>query len=278
MKTSIYQLKWGTFNLIEGDFISQYAALYGEWSDVEVQFFLENLNSSSNVIEVGSNIGMHAVPIAKKISGGGKLFCFEPQRVIFQTLCANLSLNQLTNVYAYNLGVGEDEQLIEIPSSNYETAWNYGSFSLDKGFSTEGDFIGVESRELIHVISLDKHPEVNRLEGIDLLKIDAEGFELNVLNGAKNLIERHKPIIFVEAHIHHSHELISYLDKIGYKCYWFISERYQKNNYFKQEQFLGGMDFNLACFHKGKQSTLPEELRTTPNNLLTEIPIVTVTN
>lgn len=61
----------GTFNLIEGDFISQYAALYGEWSDVEVQFFLENLNSSSNVIEVGSNIGMHAVPIAKKISGGG---------------------------------------------------------------------------------------------------------------------------------------------------------------------------------------------------------------
>ncbi|EIJ67542.1 hypothetical protein B0185_09710 [Haemophilus parahaemolyticus] len=71
MKTSIYQLKWGTFNLIEGDFISQYAALYGEWSDVEVQFFLENLNSSSNVIEVGSNIGMHAVPIAKKISGGG---------------------------------------------------------------------------------------------------------------------------------------------------------------------------------------------------------------
>ncbi|HIE2341114.1 hypothetical protein [Haemophilus influenzae] len=39
MKTSIYQLKWGTFNLIEGDFISQYAALYGEWSDVEVQFF-----------------------------------------------------------------------------------------------------------------------------------------------------------------------------------------------------------------------------------------------
>lgn len=77
MKTSIYQLKWGTFNLIEGDFISQYAALYGEWSDVEVQFFLENLNSSSNVIEVGSNIGMHAVPIAKTISvcvGGGNYF------------------------------------------------------------------------------------------------------------------------------------------------------------------------------------------------------------
>lgn len=278
MKTSLYQLKWGTFNLIDGDFISQYAALYGEWSDVEVQFFLENLTSSSNVIEVGSNIGMHAVPIAKKISEGGKLFCFEPQRVIFQTLCANLSLNNLTNVYAYNLGVGEDEQLIEISSSNYEIAWNYGSFSLDKGFSTEDDFIGVESRELIHVISLDKHPEVNRLEDIDLLKIDAEGFELNVLNGARSLIERHKPIIFVEAHIHHSNALISYLDQIDYKCYWFISERYQKNNYFKQEKSLGGMDFNLVCFHKSKLSTLPEDLRTTPNNLLTEIPLVTVMN
>ena len=49
------------------------------------------------MVEVGANIGMHAVPIAKAIASG-RLICFEPQRVIFQQLCCNLSLNNLTNV------------------------------------------------------------------------------------------------------------------------------------------------------------------------------------
>ena len=82
---------------------------------------------------------MHAIPIARHIERG-KLFCFEPQRVIFQTLCANISLNSLTNVYAYQEGVGDENAWLEIPSSDYETEWNYSSFSLDKGFDTESSF------------------------------------------------------------------------------------------------------------------------------------------
>ena len=106
MRTSLHMLKRGMFNLIEGDFISRYAQAYGEWSDLEVRLLLNNLCADSNVVEVGSNIGMHAIPIARHIERG-KLFCFEPQRVIFQTLCANISLNSLTNVYAYQEGVGD---------------------------------------------------------------------------------------------------------------------------------------------------------------------------
>ena len=87
MRTSLHMLKRGMFNLIEGDFIGRYAQAYGEWSNLEVRFLLNNLCADSNVVEVGSNIGMHAIPIARHIERG-KLFCFEPQRVIFQTFCA----------------------------------------------------------------------------------------------------------------------------------------------------------------------------------------------
>ncbi|WP_228064839.1 hypothetical protein [Muribacter muris] len=96
MRSRIYTLKWGNFNLIDGDFISGYARTYGEWSEVEVQFFRQVLSAQSNIIEVGANIGMHAVPLAK-MAHQGKLFCFEPQRIIFQVLCSNLAINQLTN-------------------------------------------------------------------------------------------------------------------------------------------------------------------------------------
>lgn len=77
MRTSLHMLKRGMFNLIEGDFISRYAQAYGEWSDLEVRFLLNNLRADSNVVEIGSNIGMHAIPIARHIELG-KLFCFEP--------------------------------------------------------------------------------------------------------------------------------------------------------------------------------------------------------
>lgn len=197
MRSRIYTLKWGNFNLIDGDFISGYARTYGEWSEVEVQFFRQVLSAQSNIIEVGANIGMHAVPLAK-MAHQGKLFCFEPQRIIFQVLCSNLAINQLTNVYTYQQGVSDEAGVIQIASSDYETAWNYGSFSLDKGFNTEGTFQGNIAYESVQVVKIDEHPEIQTLPHLSLLKIDAEGFDLNVLKGAIQTIEKHKPVILLK--------------------------------------------------------------------------------
>ncbi|WGE32343.1 FkbM family methyltransferase [Actinobacillus genomosp. 2] len=261
MRTSLHQLKHGLFNLIEGDFISQYAKSYGEWSEAEVILFQKILNSPQhNVIEVGANIGMHAIPIAKMIPNG-KLFCFEPQRIIFQTLCCNINLNSLTNVYCYPMGISHYAYQTQIQSSNYNTAWNYGSFSIDKGFSTEGDFTGNISQETISIIPIDQHNEIQQLDHLRLLKIDAEGFELNVLNGAKQTIEKHRPIIFIEAHLHSFEVLYDYLTAIDYDCYWFISNRYQTNNYFNAPETLSGFDFNFICFPNQQECILPEQFR-----------------
>ncbi|MDC2824645.1 FkbM family methyltransferase [Rodentibacter pneumotropicus] len=277
MRTSLQQTKWGLFNLIEGDFISQFVKAYGEWSEVEVQFFRSILSSHSNIIEVGANIGIHSVPLAK-FAPQGKLFCFEPQRIIFQTLCANISLNHLTNVYAYHQGVSNQKEEIEIPSSNYDTVWNYGSFSLDKGFDTEGNFQGSTHNEWVQVVTLDKHPEIQKLTELSLLKIDAEGFDLNVLKGATNIINQYKPVIFIEAHPHKSEAILNYLNQLDYQCFWFISDRYQPNNYFNQEKTISGLDYNLACFHRTKTSTLPIETLAKPEMDLSQVPRLTYQN
>ncbi|MDH2997682.1 hypothetical protein A1D22_08120 [Pasteurellaceae bacterium LFhippo2] len=277
MKTSLHQLKWGIFNLLEKDLISFYAKKYGEWAETEVQFFLSILQSQDNVIEVGSNMGLHSIPIAKHIPNG-KLFCFEPQRIIFQVLCANLSLNQLSNTYAYQEGVAEKCGITEIPSTNYDTLWNYGAFSIDKGFNTEGDFQGETTKEFVIVTALDSHPEINKLTSLRLLKIDAEGFEINVLDGASQIITKHQPVIFVEAFPERAIQLAEYMDNIDYKCFWFISKRYQKNN------FLGGdyisdldvEDYNLVCVPKSQDDILPTNFKVLlADHKLNNLPFIT---
>ena len=260
MQTYLKDLKWGKFNLIQGDFISSIAAHYGEWSEAEVFVFSLLLSSSSNVIEVGSNIGMHAVPLAK-LASQGKVLCFEPQRIIYQQLCCNLSLNNLVNVESYRLGVSDQNTQTWIETSDYSQPWNYGSFSIDKGFSTEGNFQGETLKEEIGIIKLDDFAPVQRLESLDLLKIDAEGFDLCVLDGAKETIKLTQPAIFIEAHPAAADGILQYLHQMDYQTYWIISDRYQPNNFYQAPRVEQGWDTNVLAIPSSWVHTFAEQSR-----------------
>lgn len=246
MKTYIYQLRHGTFNLIENDMISEIAAYTGEWSEAEVRVLMAILPRDGVVIEVGSNIGLHTVALAKYVPDG-KVICFEPQRVIFQTLCGNLSLNNLTNAYAYQMGVSDVSGEMMIETAEYSQLWNYGAFSLDRGFSTENEFKGSTQKECIEVISLDEFATKYSLSRVDLLKIDAEGFDVQVLDGAAALIAKFRPFIFIEIQHDNADEIIAKMRSLGYRPFWAMSYRYQENN-FKNAPFEDfGADGNLFC-------------------------------
>ena len=264
MQTYLKDLRWGRFNLIQGDFISDIASSYGEWSEAEVMIFKLLLSDASNVIEVGSNIGMHAVPLAK-FASQGKVLCFEPQRIIFQQLCCNLALNNLVNVESYRLGVSDENTQAWIETSDYSQPWNYGSFSIDKGFSTESEFQGQILKEEIGIIKLDDFVPVQRLTSLDLLKIDAEGFDLRVLNGATETIKRTQPAIFIESHYHSVDGILDYLREINYQAYWIISDRYQENNFYQSPQIEYGWDINLLAIPSSWNYTATEQNRTEQN-------------
>ena len=61
----------------------------------------------------------------------GEVHSFEPQRLLFQQLNANLALNSINNVYTYNMAVGSSMGSIALPDLNYNTYLNTGSISLD---------------------------------------------------------------------------------------------------------------------------------------------------
>jgi FkbM family methyltransferase len=252
MKTFLKECRWGRFLLLRGDMVSVYSDFYGEWSELEVKLFRTLLAPESNVVEIGANLGLHSVPLAK-FANKGKVICLEPQRIIFQMLCANIALNDLTNVFAYHAAASDANREITIQSSDYESPWNYGAFSVHKGMSTEGSFPGTVTMETVPTVKLDTFDAVSGLSSLTLLKVDAEQHELQVLKGAAELIARHQPVIFVENNdAQHGDELIQHIESLGYVPYWFCSSRFQPDNFNRVGIVIPGADFNMVCFPRGR--------------------------
>jgi FkbM family methyltransferase len=251
MQTYLKDCKWGRFLLLQGDMVSQYADIYGQWCEQEVDLFARLLGPESNVLEVGAHIGLHAVALSA-LAPRGKVVCFEPQRALFQVLCANCALNGRTNVHAYNQGVGNRSGTVDVACTDYETPWNYGSFSIDRGFDTEGAFHGATWSEPVEMVTLDTAPATATIDSLRLLKIDVEGLEAQVIEGGRGLIEELQPVLFVENNKEDKGDaLIAAVRELGYECYWYCSERYAPDNYNRVERRVPGVDINMACFPAG---------------------------
>jgi FkbM family methyltransferase len=178
-------------------------------------------------------------------------------------LCGNLALNNLINVHSYRCAVGARQDIITIESTDYDTPWNYGAFSIAAGLSSEARFPGELRSEPTAVVSLDDFPQTANLQRLDLLKIDTEGLELAVLRGADQLIARTRPTLFVEnnnAAI--GDDLIRHIRGLGYDCYWYRTARFQPDNYNgvdRSSPVIGngvswnprGADVNMVCFSDG---------------------------
>ena len=91
--------KHGIFSYYSNDqFIGKSLSEYGEWSEAEVGLLKQLLADSENIIEVGSNIGTHTIPLAKQVSNGGIVYAIEPQYQNHKLLIDNINNNELKNV------------------------------------------------------------------------------------------------------------------------------------------------------------------------------------
>ena len=71
---------------------------YGRYQLEELKLFDKYIQKGDIAIDVGANIGTHTLWLANKVGAEGFVYAFEPQRLLFQTLCANLALNSIQNV------------------------------------------------------------------------------------------------------------------------------------------------------------------------------------
>jgi len=239
-------------------YIGQSLEKYGEYCEFEVDIFKQLCKPGDIVIDAGANAGAHTLVLSQLVGPQGRVYAFEPQRIIFQLLCANMALNSITNVECFHAGIADENGYIRLPDIRYDVPGNFGALEIEKY-----DMSGTK----VPLVKLDDFLEINQLK---FIKIDVEGMENKVLAGAKNLITKYQPTLYVENNRpEKSKELLELIWSYGYKAYWHITYLYNKNNYAKDTENIYGRTIseNMICLPKNSKIKIKDLQEVTLNTL-----------
>ena len=218
---------------------------YGEFSQGEVELFRQVVQPGQTVVEVGANIGAHTLVFSQLVDPTGKVYAFEPQRLVFQSLCANMALNSRTNVHCIQAAVGPAPGQVLVPVLDCEAENNFGGLSVE----------GHPSGEKVQLVTIDGMD----LPQCALVKVDVEGMELKVLRGAVETIDKFKPVLYVENDRgEHSPALIQWLQERDYLMYWHCPPLFNAANYYgnKKNAFGHTVSVNMLCLHRSVKTNI----------------------
>jgi FkbM family methyltransferase len=218
-------------------FLTPCLEVYGEYSPAETRVLEQIAKPGMTVVEVGSNIGAHTLPLARACRPG-LLYAFEPQRRVFQVLCANLALNDIDNVVALQQACGAEAGEVAVPPLDYAARENFGAISM---------LPAEAAGEHVPLVRLD---DLN-LQTCGLIKIDAEGFELDVLAGAAATIARTRPVLYVENdRPHYQRTLVQMIAMLGYRLHWHTPRMVTSGNFKGETRQVFNADYkslNMLC-------------------------------
>lgn len=222
-------------------YLGRSIAVYGEYSHFETEIFRIFAREGGTVLDIGANIGYHTLAMARFVGPGGQVIAFEPQRIIFQLLCANMALNSIANVHCRHGAVGRELGTVTVPILDYGRNNNFGGLGLGVDYARG---------EPVAVIPIDQL----ELPDCRFIKIDVEGMECEALQGAVETIRRCQPVLYVENdRRERSPELIHLLLSMDYRLFWHLPPLFNPDN-FKGEArdiFPGLLSVNLLCLPKG---------------------------
>ena len=205
--TTLKRCRHGLFVFNQNDsFIGRSLDLCGEWCEAEVAALCQVLAPGQVVVDVGANVGTHTIPLANKVTSTGMVLAFEPQRQVFNYLTANIAINNLLHVATFQTALGKHPSTAYLPLFNPLEVMNFGAVNAE----------GFEEGEPVEVVALDSF----NLERCHLIKIDVEGMEAKVLEGAQATIKRSRPILFVETTTVNHREVISKIEDYNYTGWW----------------------------------------------------------
>jgi FkbM family methyltransferase len=144
------------------------------------------------VFDIGANIGVFTC-FAANVVKKGKVFTFEPVSFVFDLLKKNT--REYDNVECYKIGFGSeiDEKEILIRQ------WNPG-YSTIQDSPIERPHQSFDLKEKVEILTLDSFVKEKNLEKIDFIKIDVEGYEIEVLKGGIETIKKFRPILGISLH------------------------------------------------------------------------------
>lgn len=195
----------------DGDKQELYYHLDGaEWWRNEWQLLAPYVKPGAVIVDVGANLGFLTALFSKLTGATGQVHSFEPSPVIFAKLREVVTMNALKNVLLHNKGCGEQQGSLKL---HITKSSGNSSLRLRPELAAE-----VRDTQNVEIVRLDDYL-TSELTRLDFLKIDTEGFEDSVIAGAMKILDRFRPVIYLELtseYLEPSRRAVALLKSLGY--------------------------------------------------------------
>ena len=213
-EVTIKSTEHGIFCGFKNDYLFKQAIENGVHEPHFVELMDKLLLPTDIALDVGGNIGTHAILLSKKLSQG-HVYTFEPQSLVFSVLQNNLLLNSCDNVTAYRFAIS---------NQNHSTI-SMQPFAFNKK-SINNAALQIDLDDAMGDFTLTRTLDSFKFKKVNFIKMDIQGSELIALQGAKDLILKQKPIMFIEIEEQNlrdlgtsTKELIEILFSLNYALY-----------------------------------------------------------
>ena len=180
------------------------------------QAFLDLIDDGDIVIDVGANIGEYSLIAAQKVKEHGKVISIEPLKETAQTLTKHFQLNNFTNYEVITKVIGNETKKVNL----------YKQMAGGTMGFVDSTLIGrkFEKTDEVEMTTIDEILSTRNIENVKVMKIDIEGYEFELLKGAKNSLKNKKITnMIIEVHINYlkekgisEKEFYDYLNQQGY--------------------------------------------------------------
>ncbi|MHB8743635.1 MAG: FkbM family methyltransferase [Sulfuricaulis sp.] len=155
-----------------------------------------SLRAGDIFIDAGANIGLMSLAAAQVVGSHGKVHAFEPVPDVYAQLRQNVEINKADNILLHNLALG----------SKHERRTIYEQALINKGSASFVEpILSSSAKHMVDVDTLDRFSNANGINTIRMIKADVEGWELEVLQGAKSLLSAsNAPILCIEYSVSYS--------------------------------------------------------------------------
>lgn len=175
-----------------GEEVSECVYTQGFYEPNQFSAMKQILKKGNTFIDIGAHIGLYSIYASKCIGPSGSVYSFEPSPRERARLENHIQLNHLRNITVYPVAVYDrssqtEMKVAEYPHSGHNTLGHFAYATTQE-----------ESRPVVETQTLDEWAKLNRIQSIDLIKIDAEGSEEKILRGAIQVLSQTRPVLMIE--------------------------------------------------------------------------------
>lgn len=200
--------------------ISEELSMFKIHEPLNTKFLAKQLQEGMICLDIGANLGYFAFLESSKVGKTGKVIAVEPAPITYELFKKNIELQKYQNISSYNFAFSNNIGTVDFFISN-SSNWSRIVGEKDPYHGDEGKIIKIECKPI------DDFIEELGLKKLDLIRIDLEGYEYEIFQGAKKTLSQLKPMLQIEVHrdfmgIEKSLTFLKNLKNIGYDVAYYI--------------------------------------------------------